>query len=166
MSGSTDVLHTEIDASNLAGLGERSAVVASGQVNLNWRASRDDAVQLGGQAQARRLTAQGYVGGAAFANFGWRHTFSDRLAATLTATDPFGLARRTIAVETPTLTEIDKRKYRDSAVPRPGGPGGGPRRPRSCSPQPSPPATTEAPPASERAFWLLRLASTPRRSGA
>ena len=116
VSGSTDVLHTEIDASNLGGLGRRSGVVASGQLNLNWRATRDDAVQLGGQVQARRLTAQGYVGGAAFANLGWRHTFTDRLAATLTASDPFGLPRRTVATDTPTLTQIDKRKYRDSTV--------------------------------------------------
>jgi hypothetical protein len=34
----------------------------------------------------------------------------------LTADDPFGLARRTVVIDTPTLIDVQQRKFRDTAV--------------------------------------------------
>jgi hypothetical protein len=77
---------------------------------------KGDFLQLGAQASGRELSAQGYYGGAIFSDFGWRHKFSPRIATVLTAQDPFGLSRRTIATDTTTLVDVQKRKFNYSAV--------------------------------------------------
>ena len=116
LSASTDLMRSEIDAQNLGIMVRPSAFIASGQVTLNWQLSPKDYLQLGGQFQGRQLSAQGYRGGSIFSNLGWRHTFDDRLSAVLTSQDPFGISRRTLVTDTPTVTEIEKRKFNYTAV--------------------------------------------------
>jgi len=116
LSASTDLMRSEIDAQNLGILARSSAFIASGQATLNWQVTQKDFLQLGGQAQGRQLTAQGYRSGSIYSNLGWRHKFNDRLAFVFTAQDPFGLSRRTLVTDTPTVTEVDKRKFNYSAA--------------------------------------------------
>ncbi len=116
LSASTDPMNSEIDASNLGFAATRSAFVVSGQATLNWKATSNDFIQLGGHASGKQLTAQGYNGSIVYANFGWRHVFDPRLAMLLTAQDPFGVSRRTVVVDTPNLVDIEKRALNDTAV--------------------------------------------------
>jgi len=94
----------------------RKSFVTSGRATVNWQVGDNDFLQIGGQASGRELTAQGYYGGAIFSDMGWRHRFSPRLATVVTAQDPFGLSRRTVATETPTLVDIQKRNFNYTAV--------------------------------------------------
>jgi hypothetical protein len=116
LAASTDIMHSEVDAANLSIDDKQSAMIVSGQATVNWHMTPSDFVQLGAQAEGRQLTAQGYRGGAVFSNLGWRHSFNSRLAGVLTADNPFGLARRTIVIDTPTLVEVDKRKFNNVAL--------------------------------------------------
>ncbi len=116
LNASAEFRRSEVDAGNL-GIGDvRTAYVKAGRATLNWRAGSDDVVQLGVQATGRELTAQGFYGGAIFTDFGWKHQFGPRIAAVLSAQDPFGLSRRTVAIDTPTLVDVQKRKFNYSAV--------------------------------------------------
>jgi outer membrane receptor protein involved in Fe transport len=116
LNASTDLMRSDVNASNLGLLTTRSAFIASGKATLNWQVTSRDYVQLSGQDTGKQLTAQGYTGGAIFSDLGWRHRFDGGLAAVLTAQDPFGLARRTIVVDTPTLIDVQERKFRDTSV--------------------------------------------------
>jgi outer membrane receptor protein involved in Fe transport len=116
VSSSVDFMHSDVDASNLGILATRSAFVTSAQVTLKWKVTPKDFVQFGVQGSGRQLTAQGYRGGAIFSDIGWKHQFDDRLALVLTADNPFGVARRTVVIDTPTLDEVDKRKFYSEAV--------------------------------------------------
>jgi outer membrane receptor for ferrienterochelin and colicin len=115
LSASADLMHSQVDVANL-GLAGRSAFIASAQTTLNWQVGPKDFLQLGTQASGRRLTAQGYYGGAIFEDFGWRHRFDSRLASLVTVQDPFGLSRRTVAIDTPTLVDVQKRKFNYTAI--------------------------------------------------
>ena len=116
VNASVDFTHSDVDAANLGILARRSAFVTSAQLGVKWKLTRRDFLQLDVDASGRQLTAQGYRGGAIFSNIGWKHQFNDRLALVLTADNPFGLARRTIVIDTPTLHEIDQRKFYSSAA--------------------------------------------------
>jgi len=116
VSSSVDFMHSDVDASNLGILARRSAYVTSAQVTLKWKVTPQDFVQFGVDGSGRELNAQGYRGGAIFSNVGWKHQFDSRLTLVLTADNPFGVARRTILIDTPTLYEIDKRKFFSEAV--------------------------------------------------
>jgi outer membrane receptor protein involved in Fe transport len=116
LNASTDLMHSDVNASNLGILTTRSAFIASGKATLNWQATKRDSFQLSGQDTGKQLTAQGYRGGAVFCDLGFRHRFDGGLAAVLTADDPFGLARRTVVIDTPTLIDVQQRKFRDTAV--------------------------------------------------
>jgi len=116
LNTSADVQHSEVDAGNLGISGVRKAFIISGRATVNWQVGANDFLQMGAQASGRELTAQGYYGGAIFSDLGWRHKFGSRIAAVLTAQDPFGLSRRTIAIDTPTLIDVQKRKFNYSAV--------------------------------------------------
>jgi outer membrane receptor protein involved in Fe transport len=116
VNASTDLMNSDVNASNLGILTTRSAFVASGKVTLNWQATKRDYLQVSGQDTGKQLTAQGYRGGAIWSDLGWRHTFDGGLEAVLTAQDPFGMARRTIVIDTPTLIDVEQRKFRDTAV--------------------------------------------------
>ena len=116
VNASVDFMHSDVDAANLGILATHSALITSAQVNVKWKASPKDFVQLDVDASGRQLTAQGYRGGAIFTNLGWKHQFDGRLALVVTADNPFGIARRTIVINTPTLDEVDQRKFYSQAV--------------------------------------------------
>jgi outer membrane receptor protein involved in Fe transport len=116
LNASADFQQSEIDAGNLGISGVRRAFISSGRATVNWQVGGDDFLQVGAQASGRELTAQGYYGGAIFSDLGWRHRFSSRVSAVITAQDPFGLSRRTIEINTPTLVEVEKRKFNYSAI--------------------------------------------------
>jgi outer membrane receptor protein involved in Fe transport len=116
LNTSADFRQSEVDAGNLGIGGTRTAFISSGRATVNWQAGANDFLQVGAQASGRQLTAQGYYGGAIFSDMGWRHKFGPRLAVVLTAQDPFGLSRRTVATETPDLVDVQKRKFNYSAV--------------------------------------------------
>jgi len=116
LNASTDLMHSDVNASNLGILTTRSAFVASGKATLNWQATRRDFFQLSGQETGKELTAQGYRGGVLVSDFGWRHPFGSSLAAVVTARNPFGLVRRTTVIDTPTLIDVEQRKFRYTAV--------------------------------------------------
>jgi outer membrane receptor protein involved in Fe transport len=116
LSASTDLMYSDVNASNLGILTTRSAFIASGKATLNWQVTKRDYFQLSGRETGKQLTAQGYSGGLLLSDLGWRHRFDAGLAAVVTAQDPFGLTRRSIVVDTPTLIDVQERKFRDTAV--------------------------------------------------
>jgi hypothetical protein len=116
LSASTDLMQSDVNASNLGILTTRSAFIASGKATLNWQVTKRDYFQLSGQETGKQLTAQGYNGGVLLSDLGWRHRFDGGLSAVLTAQDPFGLTRRTNVIDTPTLINVQERKFRDTAV--------------------------------------------------
>ncbi len=116
LSGSTDIMRTEVNPGNLSGARAHSALVASGEISVNWQVAPNDFIQIGGEASGKQLTAQGYQSNAFFSDFGWRHRFDSRLASVLTATNPFGLPRGTRVIDTQALEEVEKRQFRSVAV--------------------------------------------------
>ncbi len=116
VNASVDFMRSDVDAANLGILASHSAFITSAQIGLKWKATPKDFAQLDVDASGRQLTAQGYRGGAIFTNIGWKHQFNDRLALVVTADNPFGLARRTIVINTPTLAEVDQRKFYSQAA--------------------------------------------------
>ena len=116
LNASADYRRSEVDAGNLGIGGARAAYIASGHATLNWQIGSNDFLQLGAQASGRELTAQGYYGGSIFTDLGWRRKLGSRLAMVVSAQDPFGLSRRTIATYTPTLVDVQKRKFNYSAA--------------------------------------------------
>jgi outer membrane receptor protein involved in Fe transport len=116
LSSSADFRYSEVDAGNLGIGGTRSAFISSGRATVNWQVGANDFLQIGAQASGRELTAQGYYGGAIFSDLGWRHKFTSRFATVVTAQDPFGLSRRTVAIDTPTLVDVQKRNFNYCAV--------------------------------------------------
>jgi outer membrane receptor protein involved in Fe transport len=116
LNASADFRHSAVDAGNLGIAGSRAAFITSGRATLNWQAGANDFLQIGAQAQGRELNAQGYFGGAIFSDLGWRHRFNSRIATVLSAQDPFGLSRRVVAIDTPTLVDVQKRKFNYCAV--------------------------------------------------
>jgi outer membrane receptor protein involved in Fe transport len=116
LNASGDFRRGTVDAGNLGVGGARTAYITSGRATLNWQIGGNDFFQIGAQASGRELTAQGYYGGSIFSDLGWRHRFGPRIATVLTAQDPFGLSRRVIATDTPTLVDVQKRKFNYTAV--------------------------------------------------
>ena len=116
VSASTELMHSDVNAANLGIVSTRSAFIASGKVTLNWQATKHDYFQISAQETGKQLTAQGYRGGVLLSDFGWRHPFDSNLALLITAQDPFGLVRRTNLIDTPTLIDVEKRKFRYTAV--------------------------------------------------
>lgn len=116
LNTSADFQHSEVDAGNLGIAGVRTAFISSVQATVNWQLGAKDFFQFGAQASGRQLTAQGYFGGAIFSDLGWRHKFNSKISTSFTAQDPFGLSRRTIETDTPTLIDVQKRKFNYSAA--------------------------------------------------
>jgi outer membrane receptor protein involved in Fe transport len=116
LNTSADFQYSQVDPGNPGIGGVRSAFISSGRATVNWQVGGNDFLQIGAQASGRELTAQGYYGGAIFSDMGWRHKFSSRIATVITAQDPFGLSRRTVAIETPTLVDVQKRNFDYTAI--------------------------------------------------
>lgn len=109
---SANAFRSAIDAANLGFSGQRSALAWDAKMNLKWRVTKSDTLQLDTHYTARRLTAQGYRLPAAFANVGWRHDFKARkYALTLTVSDVFDSLKEHTVIDTPTLhDDITRRR--------------------------------------------------------
>ncbi len=70
LNASTDLMRSDVNASNLGALTTRSAFIASGKATLNWQVTKRDDVQLSGQETGKQLTAQGYTGGVLLSDLG------------------------------------------------------------------------------------------------
>jgi outer membrane receptor protein involved in Fe transport len=112
VNASANAFRSEIDAKNLGFAGKRSTIAWDAKLNLSWRATKVDTVQVDANYSARRLTAQGYRLPTALANVGWRHDFKDRkYAFTLTVSDVFDSLKERTVIDTPTLhDEIMRRR--------------------------------------------------------
>jgi hypothetical protein len=72
-------------------------------MDLNWQARPSDLFQLNLFARGPQLSAQGVFEPNWVLNLGWRHKFSDRISATLTAQDLAATQRFERKLETATV---------------------------------------------------------------
>jgi hypothetical protein len=100
---STNTFWKEIEAGNLGFSGARSMVGVSGNANLNWAATANDALQLNAIATGKQLTAQGYRAAYWTLNAGWRRKLGSKVAATLTLRDVLDATRYKTVIDTPAL---------------------------------------------------------------
>ena len=121
-NASTNLYWNEIDASRLPlgpGLGfggVRSGFAAGGRASLNWQATPIDLFQINGQLNARRLLPQGYQDATFLMFLGYRHKFSDSLAAVVTVQDPLHSFRFRQVYDAPGLHEVSTGRGNSQAV--------------------------------------------------
>ena len=85
--------------------GPQSIYSAGGRANLNWQVRPQDMIQLNAIETGARVVAQGQLKPIFTLNAGWRHTFNDRLTATVTGQDLLASNRFDRELNTPTLIE-------------------------------------------------------------
>ena len=105
-----NLFYNQIDASGLGGSGLRSATGVNGKVNLDYRPSKADTLQLAFSRSDRRLTPQGYVDAINLINLGYRRQLSTGLSFVATVSDALNgqsFVRRTA---TPVLQQIYQRR--------------------------------------------------------
>jgi len=109
---SANAFRSQIDATDLGFSGSRSTIAWDAKLNLNWHATKSDAVQFDANYSAKRLTAQGYRLPTSIANLGWRHDLKDRrFAFTATVSDLFDSLKERTIIDTPTLhDDITRRR--------------------------------------------------------
>ncbi|HVS53175.1 MAG TPA: TonB-dependent receptor [Opitutaceae bacterium] len=112
LNSSANAYRSEIDATNLGFSDRRSTIAWDAKLNLEWRATKSDLVQLNANYSAKRLTAQGYRLPTEIANLGWRHDFAGKnFAFTLTVSDLFDSLKERTVIDTPTLhDDITRRR--------------------------------------------------------
>jgi len=110
-SAGGDVAWNQISTADNGVEAPRAAGAMFGHMKLNWTATPMDFVQLSVYAQGRQIDAQGSRASWAIINLGYRHQFSDRLAAELTLQDPFNEFRWRSFIETPTLTDENSNNF-------------------------------------------------------
>jgi outer membrane receptor protein involved in Fe transport len=121
-NASTNLYWNEIDASRLPlgpGLGfgnVRSGFAAGGRASVNWQATPTDLFQINGQLNARRLLPQGYQDPTFLMFLGYRHKFSDSLAAVVTVQDPLHSFRFRQVYDAPGLHEVSTGRGNSQAV--------------------------------------------------
>jgi outer membrane receptor protein involved in Fe transport len=93
----------ELDGSAQGLIDKRSTVTVSGRASLSWQVTPDDLIQVSGFANAKRLTAQGYVKPAGMLNIGYRHKYNDRISGLVTFQDVLDTFTLAEVVDTPTL---------------------------------------------------------------
>lgn len=93
----------ELDGSAQGLANKRSTVTVSGRASLSWQVTPDDLIQVNGFANAKRLTAQGYVKPAGMLNIGYRHKFNDRISGLVTFQDVLDTFTLDEVVDTPIL---------------------------------------------------------------
>ncbi len=101
---SSNLYWNELDGSAQGLAEKRSTVTVSGRASLSWQVTSDDLIQVSGFANAKRLTAQGYVKPAGMLNIGYRHKFNDRLSGLVTIQDALDTFSYKEIVDTPTLS--------------------------------------------------------------
>jgi outer membrane receptor protein involved in Fe transport len=98
---SSNLFHSQIDATALGMPGLRSTDGINAKLKLDFRATAADAVQLLATRTDKRLTPQGYVGAIDLVNAGYRHRFGRGLSAVATLTDIFNGQRSRRIESTP-----------------------------------------------------------------
>jgi len=93
----------ELDGSAQGLAGKRSTVTVAGRASLSWQVTPDDLIQVSGFANAKRLTAQGYVKPTGMLNIGYRHKFNDRISGLVTFQDVLDTFTLGEVVDTPVL---------------------------------------------------------------
>lgn len=99
---SSNLYWNELDGS-AQGLDKRSTVTVSGRASLSWQVTPDDLIQINGFANAKRLTAQGYIQPFGMLNIGYRHKFNDRVSGLITFQDVLDTFSYKEVVDTPIL---------------------------------------------------------------
>ncbi len=113
---SANAFYTEIDASNLGYVGNRSAMAWDAKLNTEWHVTNNDLVQLNVNYSAKRLTAQGDRLPTSVANVGFRHDFkSKNVAFVLTVSDLFNSLKERTVIDTPALHD-DTTRHRSSRI--------------------------------------------------
>ncbi len=113
---SSNIYRSEVDARNLGYSANLSAIAWSAKLNLNWRASKSDAVQFNTNYTAKRLTPQGYRLPTYIANIGFKHDFADRKTSfVITLSDIFNSLKERTIINTPTLHD-DVTRRRSSRI--------------------------------------------------
>ncbi|MBU1374663.1 MAG: TonB-dependent receptor [Alphaproteobacteria bacterium] len=100
----------ELDGSAQGLAHKRSTVTVAGRASLSWQVTPDDLIQVNGFANARRLTAQGYIKPAGMLNIGYRHKFNDRISGLVTFQDVLD----TFTLEEVVYTPILQRRIRQT----------------------------------------------------
>ena len=104
----------ELDGAAQGFTDKRSTVTVAGRASLSWQVTPDDLIQVSGFANAKRLTAQGYVKPAGMLNIGYRHKFNDRISGLVTFQDVLDTFTLAEVVDTPML----QRRLRQSVDTR------------------------------------------------
>ena len=147
-NASTNIYYAEIDSGEVTVPGAigvlptRSAVEGGGRFSLNWQATPTDSFQASGQMNARRLTPQGYVDPRFLTVAGYRHKFSDKLAAVVTVQDVFDTFRSRSIIDTPQLHDVSvgRGRIRAAYVGLAWSFGSPPKRPQPPAPESEPEA--------------------------
>lgn len=118
----------ELDGSTQGLSDKRSTVTVSGRATVSWQVTPDDLIQVNGFANARRLTAQGYIQPSGMLNIGYRHKFNDRVSGLVTFQDVLDTFTLEEVVDTPVLHRrlrqtVDTRGVQIGIVWTLGGPG-------------------------------------------
>lgn len=116
LTASGTLAYNRIDAGNLGFSGARSLVTANGKFSVTINPTARDQVQLSGNIQGRRLTAQGYRLPSWGANLGFRHTFNNRLSAVATVADVFDTQRDRNVTDIATLRDHATRRLTGRAA--------------------------------------------------
>ncbi|HEY1751835.1 MAG TPA: TonB-dependent receptor [Caulobacteraceae bacterium] len=104
-SAGGDVSWNQISAVSNSFEAPRSGAAMFGHAKLNWTATPADFVQLAFYAHGRQINGQGSQASSNSLSLGYRHKFSDRLAAEVIVQDPFDDHRFKTFIDTPTLSE-------------------------------------------------------------
>ncbi|WP_428149869.1 TonB-dependent receptor domain-containing protein [Brevundimonas sp.] len=110
-NASINVYRSEIDASGIPGATDRSDILVSGRLNLNWQPTPEDFVQLSGQWNGDALLAQGTRESRALVNLGYRRKLTETVAFQLTVRDLFDEAGDVITYDTPTFRDRTDRTF-------------------------------------------------------
>ncbi|WP_296598439.1 TonB-dependent receptor [Phenylobacterium sp.] len=118
----------ELDGSAQGLSDKRSTVTVAGRATVSWQVTPDDLIQVNGFANARRLTAQGYIQPSGMLNIGYRHKFNDRVSGLVTFQDVLDTFTLDEVVDTPILHRrirqtVDTRGVMIGFVWTLGGPG-------------------------------------------
>jgi outer membrane receptor protein involved in Fe transport len=101
--GNLNISYSEIERSSLAGGDVRSDTAYRLRLNLDYKPTDRDLIQITGAYTGRQITAQGYRLPTGGVNLGYQHKFRPNLIGVVTLSDVFDTQRRGSVIDTPTL---------------------------------------------------------------
>ncbi len=114
---SSNAYYSQIDASNLGFSERRSTIAWMAKLNLDWKPTKRDNVQVDAHYAGKRLTAQGYRLASHYMNLGLRHQFPGTgLSFIVTISDLFNTRRERTVIDTPALYDNLLRRRASRAV--------------------------------------------------